>query len=154
MTNKNIEQKMYDMAVELINKRYPKGWGGAGVVRTEDDSYFTSIWLDVLNDSVSICIETGAMCEAYKHDSRVTHCLCVQRDDENNAYEIVSPCGVCQERLWFWGNVMVGITSPENILRFAPLSELQPHHWLKHEPPENLENYDYFQREKLRLKGN
>ena len=148
MTDKNIEQKMYDTAVELINKRYPNDWGGAGVVRTEDDSYFTSIWLDVINDSVSICIETGAMCEAYKHDSRVTHCLCVQRDDEISAYKIVSPCCVCQERLWFWGDVMVGITTPENILKFAPLSELQPHHWLKYEPPENLENYDYFQREK------
>ena len=141
---------MFDMAVELINKRYPKGWGGAGVVRTEDDMYFTSIWLDVINDSVSICIETGAMCEAYKYDSRVTHCLCVCRDDENSEYEIISPCGVCQERLWFWGDVMVGISTPDNTLKFAPLSELQPHHWLKYEPVENLENYDYYQREKLK----
>ena len=151
MNAKDIEQRMFDMAVELINKRYPKGWGGAGVIRTEDDMYFTSIWLDVINDSVSICIETGAMCEAYKHDKRVTHSLCVNRDNENSKYEIVSPCGVCQERLWFWGDVMVGVTNLENILKFAPLSELQPHHWLKCEPIENIENYDYFQREKLKL---
>ena len=37
MKNKEIEQKMYNIAVALINKRYPKGWGGAGVVRNEDD---------------------------------------------------------------------------------------------------------------------
>jgi len=86
-----IEQKMFDIAVELIEKRYPKGWGAAGVVRTEEDSYFTSIWLDVINDSVSICIETRAMCEAYKHDSRVTHCLCVSRKNEDSRYEILSP---------------------------------------------------------------
>jgi cytidine deaminase len=42
------------MAIDLINKRYPKGWGGAGVVRTEDDSYFTSIWLDTINADIFI----------------------------------------------------------------------------------------------------
>ena len=151
MNDKNIEQKMFNIAVELINKRYPKGWGGAGVIRTEDDMYFTSIWLDNINDSVSICIETGAMCEAYKHDSRVTHSLCVQRSDENSKYEITSPCGICQERLRFWGdNVMVGVTTPENSLKFVSLHELQPYHWTTNTPTENLENYDYYQREKLK----
>ena len=145
----SIEQKMFNLAVELISKRYPKGWGGAGVIRTEDDSYFTSIWLDNINDSVSICIETGAMCEAYKHDSRVTHSLCVSRVDEHSKYEILTPCGVCQERLRFWGDgVMVGVTTPNNVLKFVPLSELQPHHWTTVTPIEELENYDYYQRQK------
>ena len=145
----SVEQKMFDLAVELINKRYPKGWGGAGVIRTEDDSYFTSIWLDNINESVSICIETGAMCEAYKHDSRVTHSLCVSRVDEHSKYEILTPCGVCQERLRFWGDkVMVGVTTPNNVLKFVTLSELQPYHWSTCEPAENLENYDYYQRQK------
>lgn len=147
---KLIEQKMFDIAVELINNRYSKGWGGVGVIRTEDDNYFTSIWLDNINPSVSICIETGAMCDAYKHDSRVTHSLCVVRDNENSRYEILSPCGVCQERLRFWGdNVKVGVTTPDNSLKFVTLSELQPYHWTTSEPTENLENYDYFQRKKL-----
>ena len=149
MDEKVVEQKMFDLAVEQINKRYLKGWGGAGVIRTEDDSYFTSIWLDTINESVSICIETGAMCEAHKHDKRVTHSLCVQRDDENSEYEITSPCGVCQERLRFWGDdVMVGVTTAENILKFVPLPELQPYHWTMSEPSESIENYDYFQRQK------
>lgn len=151
MDEVNIEKKMFDIAVELVNMRYPKGWGGAGVIRTEDDMYFTSIWLDNINESVSICIETGAMCEAYKHDKRVTHSLCVIRNDENSKYEILSPCGVCQERLRFWGDkVMVGVTTPDNSLQFAPLSELQPYHWSTSEPIENLENYDYYQRKKLK----
>lgn len=29
-----IEKEMYNKAVELIKKRYPTGWGGAGVVHT------------------------------------------------------------------------------------------------------------------------
>ena len=147
MNNKEIEQKMFDIAVALINKRYPKGWGGAGIIRNEEDMYFTSVWLDNINESVSICIETGAMCEAHKHNKRVTHSLCIVRNDENSKYEILSPCGVCQERLRFWGdNVMVGVTTPDNILKFAPLSELQPYHWTTSEPIEDIENYDYFQR--------
>lgn len=152
MNEMSIEKRMFDIAVELINKRYPKGWGGAGVIRTEDDMYFTSIWLDNINESVSICIETGAMCEAYKHDKRVTHSLCVSRNDENSKYEILSPCGVCQERLRFWGDkVMVGVTTLDNSLKFVSLSDLQPYHWSTSEPIENLENYDYFQREKSKL---
>jgi len=155
MENTSIEQKMFDMAVELINKRYPKGWGGAGVIRTEDDMYFTSIWLDTINESVSICIETGAMCEAYKHGSRVTHSICVVRDDENSNCDILSPCGVCQERLRFWGDkVMVGVTTPDKSLTFAPLSELQPYHWTTSEPIENIENFDHYKREeKANLEG-
>lgn len=145
----NIEQKMFNIATEFINKRYPKGWGGAGVIRTEDDSYFTSIWLDTINDSVSICIETGAMCEAYKHDKRVTHRLCVVRDDENSEFRTLTPCGICQERLRFWGkDVMVGVTTPNNALKFEKLSELQPYHWTTSESTEELEDYDYYQRQK------
>ncbi|MCL2500600.1 MAG: cytidine deaminase [Defluviitaleaceae bacterium] len=150
MDGKNIEQKMFDEAVKLINKRYPKGWGGAGVIRTEDGMYFTSVYLEAMAD-VSLCIETGAMCEAHKHDTRVTHSLCVVRNDENSKYEILTPCGVCQERLRFWGNnVMVGVTTPDNTIKFVSLAELQPYHWTTSMPVESLENYDYFQNKKLR----
>ena len=34
-----IEYEMYQRAVELIEKRYPIGWGGAGVVHTSKFSY-------------------------------------------------------------------------------------------------------------------
>lgn len=83
---KDIEQEMYDRAVEPIQKRYPKGWGGAAVVRSVDDQYFTSVSIDTANSSVDLCIKVDAMCEAHKYNVRVTHCLYVVRDDEN------SPC--------------------------------------------------------------
>ena len=136
-----IEQAMFRHAIELIEKRYPVGWGSAAVVRTEDNRYFTSIWLDTINDSVNLCVEAGAMCEAYKHGTRVTHCVCVARSDENSPYRILSPCGVCQERLRFWGKqVMVGVTSSER-LTFVSLGEMQPHHWT--EGIEDLHDYDH-----------
>ena len=141
-----IEQKMFNAATALISKRYPTGWGGAGVIRTEDDMYFTSVYLEAMAD-VSLCIEAGAMCEAHKHNTRVTHSLCVVRDDENSEYKILTPCGVCQERLRFWGDeVMVGVTTGGKSLKFVSLATLQPYHWTTAVPVEELENYDYFKK--------
>jgi hypothetical protein len=44
---------------------------------------------------------------------------------------------------------MVGVTTPNNELKFAPLHELQPYHWTANIPIENIENYDYFKRIRL-----
>ncbi len=127
---KNIENKMYRMALQLIAKRYPTGWGGAAVIRTETDSYFTSVAIETANGSAVLCIEVGAMCEAHKYNERVSHCLCVVRDDESSPFKVLSPCGICQERLRFWGDdVLVGVTTADPALKFVPLKELQPYHW-------------------------
>ena len=83
----------------VYRKRFPTGWGGVGVVHTEEGGYFTSVALKCENASVLLCIETGAMCEAQKFNEKITHCLCVVRDDEKSPYKVLSPWGVCQERL-------------------------------------------------------
>ncbi len=68
---------MYQLAIELIRHRYSVGWGGAAVIRTEEDHYFTSLALETANGSAQLCIEVGAI--------------------------VLSPCGICQERLRFLG---------------------------------------------------
>lgn len=137
-----IETKMYQQAIDFIPKRYPTGWGGVAVIRCEDDQYFTSVSIDTANSSVDLCIEVGAMCEAHKYNVRVTHCLCVVRDDENSPFKVLSPCGVCQERLRFWGtDVKVGVTTSDNSLKFVTLNELQPYHWTNAYPAEKLEQF-------------
>ena len=126
----NIEQEMYNQAVDFIKKRYPEDWGGAAVIHTEEGSFFISTALESANGSVLLCIETGAMCEAHKFNEKVTHCLCVVRDDENSPFKVLSPCGVCQERLRYWGtDVKVGVTTPDNSLKIVTLDKLQPYHW-------------------------
>lgn len=126
----DIQREMYNRVIELIEKRYPIGWGGAGVIYTEKGNYFTSVALESSNASVLLCIETGAMCEAHKFNEKVIYCLCVVRDDEKSSYKILSPCGVCQERLRYWGDdVKVGVTNKENEILFVSLKELQPYHW-------------------------
>lgn len=142
MRNYEIEEEMYHRAVELIEKRYPVGWGGAGVVHTTNGHYYTSVSIETANASAILCIETGAMLEAHKYNEKVTHCMCLVRDDETSPYKVLSPCGICQERLRFWGeDVQVAVTSKEESILFVPLSALQPYHWTKAYPASELEHF-------------
>jgi cytidine deaminase len=128
----NIEQKLYQSAVDLIDKRYPSGWGGAAAMHTEDGQILTSVSPDVINASTELCIETGAILEAHKLNTKVTHTICVVREDVNAEFTILTPCGVCQERLFFWGaNVKAAITNPNGKLEYKTLGEIQPYHWFK-----------------------
>lgn len=139
----NIEKQMYEMAIEFIEKRYPSGWGGAAVIRTADNQYFTSVSIDTANASAVLCIEVGAMCEAHKYNAKVTHCICVVRDDEKSPFKVLTPCGICQERLCYWGtDVMVGVTTEDQSLKFVTLGELQPYHWTGTYLKETLEHYE------------
>lgn len=142
MRHHDIEQEMYRQAVALIEKRYPTGWGGAGVVHTAQGNYFTSVCIETANASAELCIETGAMLEAHKYNERVTHCLCVVREDEHSPFQVLSPCGICQERLRYWDeDVQVAVTHPGHELLFVPLKTLQPYHWTRAYPAEELEHW-------------
>ena len=142
MRNHDVEQEMYRLAVELIGRRYPTGWGGAGVVRTAEGHYYTSVSIETANASAVLCIETGAMLEAHKYNERVTHCLCLMREDEQSPFRVLSPCGICQERLRYWGtDVQVAVTTDSDELLFVPLKALQPYHWTHAYPPETLEHW-------------
>ena len=138
-----IEKKMFEEAVALIKKRYPIGWGGAGVVRTKNDNYYTSVSIETANMSATLCIETGAILEAHKFNEKITHCLCVVRDDEKSEFKILTPCGICQERLRYFGtDVLVGCTTPDNSLKFVTLNELQPYHWTNAYPASDIEHFE------------
>lgn len=128
----DIEQRMYELAVNFIMQRYPKGWGGAAVIHTEDDRYLISVAPEVMNSSAELCIETGAICEAHKFGVGVTHCICVVRDGEDDGFKVLTPCGICQERLRYWGeDVLVGVTDEEETLKFVRLGEIMPYYWGK-----------------------
>jgi len=126
----NIELTLFNTAVEFIKQRYPKGWGGAAVAHTDDNRYLISVAPESFNASAELCIETGVICEAAKYNCKITHCICVVRDNENSDFKILTPCGICQERLRVYGdNVLVGVTSKDNSIKFAALKELMPYYW-------------------------
>jgi cytidine deaminase len=98
----NIEKTLFKEAVALFEKRYPTGWGGAAAMYTKSEEILTSVSPEIINASTELCIETGAILEAHKLDTEVTHSICVVRDDENSEYKVLTPCGICQERLFNW----------------------------------------------------
>ncbi|OCS85376.1 cytidine deaminase [Caryophanon tenue] len=125
-----IHQQLYDAVKQLIEQRYPTGWGGAAAIRVADETIYTSIAPEVINDSTHLCMETGAILEAHKYKQKVTHSLCLAREDKHAPLKILSPCGVCQERLFYWGpDVQCAISSKTNDILFKTLGELQPYHW-------------------------
>ena len=143
MRDYEIEKEMYRLAVELIEKRYPTGWGGAGVVHTANGNYYTSVSIDTANASAVLCIETGAMLEAHKFNEKVTHCMCLVRENENSEYKVLSPCGICQERLRYWGeDVQVAVTTDDKDVLFIELKKLQPFHWTNAYDAMDMEHWE------------
>ncbi len=142
MSEGKVQLRLFEMATKYIENRFPTGWGGAAVLRTDKDNFFISIAIETANTASSLCTEVGAMCEAHKYNEKVTHSLCVVRDDEHSDFKILTPCGVCQERLRYWGtDLLVGITTKDNSLKFITLDELQPHHWSNAYDPQKLEHF-------------
>ncbi|KZZ84475.1 MULTISPECIES: cytidine deaminase [Bacillaceae] len=128
----NIERQLYQSAIDLIEKRYPTGWGGAAAMYTENGQILTSVAPEVINASTELCMETGAILEAHKLNTKVTHTICVVREDEKSEFTVLTPCGVCQERLFYWGeNVQAAVTNTNGILEYKTLKEIQPYHWHK-----------------------
>mgnify|MGYP001447681055 CR=1 FL=1 len=126
----SIETQLYDAAKDLILKRYPEGWGGAAAMRTASGRILTSVAPDTKNDALALCMEVGALLEAHKFNEAVTHSLCIFRESSLHSFRILSPCGICQERLIHWGgSVLVAISNSKDELIFKPIRELMPFHW-------------------------
>ena len=127
-----LDQKLVDAAIEFVERRFPgEVWEGAAAMYTDDDEILTSTGLGVVNDSVALCHEVGAMCDAYKKNKRITASVCVSRN-ESGAFVILSACGVCQERLWYWGGeVEVAVPLPQDPTQWQAISlkEIAPYYW-------------------------
>ena len=97
---------------------------------TEDGQFLISAALESYNAVACLCMETGAMCEAQKYNLKITHSLCVSRDSENETPIILTACGICLERLRYWGaEVKVAVSNPENEISFKTVGELSPNYW-------------------------
>lgn len=128
----DIGKEMYEKALEFLNYRYGESKeGGVAVLRIETGEYLTSVWDEERNESAYLCAETGAICEAHKLNKKVTHSLCLCRQRDNEKEEILSPCGICQERLFYFGkDVKCAISTIDNRVIFKTLEEMQPYYWL------------------------
>ena len=126
----SIKHDLHKAAITQAKARYPKGWAGAAAVRLSSGEIITSVAPDIKNEALALCMEVGTYLEAHRQNLSVTHSLCISRENENSEFLILSPCGICQERLIHWGgDVLVAISNVENKLFFKAIRELQPYHW-------------------------
>jgi cytidine deaminase len=130
----DVDQHLVDNIIAFIEERFPSGEAeGAAGMYTASGRLIVSTAPDTLNDTVSLCHETGCLCEAYTLNEQVTASACVYRERPGR-YLIFAPCGVCQERLFLYGpNVSVAVADDSDPTRWIAkkLHELQPHYWRK-----------------------
>lgn len=104
----------------------------AAAVYLEDGSVLTGVSLDNFNDAMSLCAETGPICEAYSRGARVTASICVAGEPRGEEFVVLAPCGVCQERLAIWGPaVEAGVQDAAAATGWSSrsLGELNPYYW-------------------------
>lgn len=128
-----LDQRLVDAATELIKTRFPKigDWDGAAAMYTDSGKILTSTYAESPNDGAGLCNETGSLCEAHKLGEKVIASVCVGRSPEGE-FHIITPCGICQERLFFWGpDVEVAVPHPEDPRQWLSkkLREVQPYYW-------------------------
>lgn len=144
MNDMELGRLMLEKAEAFVNMRYPQGWGGCAIMHTEDGRFLISVYLESFNASAGLCMETGAMCEAQKYNLKVTHTLCISRENEKAPFRILTPCGICQERLRYWGShVKAAVTNQENQIVFLTLDELGRHYWGNAFPKEERAEAEY-----------
>ena len=130
-----LDQTLVNAAIDFVKNRFPRDepWEGASAMYTDDGSILISTAPETVNDSVSLCHEAGAICEAYKLNKNIVATVCVSRDDKGN-FVILTPCGVCQERLMYWGpNVQAAVPDESDSTKWEvkTLAEIQPYYWGK-----------------------
>jgi len=143
VTEAMLGRIMFQRALDFLNRRFPTGWGGCAVMRTADDQFLISVALESFNASAGLCMETGAMCEAQKYNLKITHSLCLSRESEEEEPVILTACGICRERLRYWGEeVKIAVTNPDNQIIFRTLKELDPCYWGDAFPDRAADEYD------------
>ncbi|PRW64260.1 cytidine deaminase [Actinopolyspora mortivallis] len=128
----NVDQNLVDAAVDQMRRR---DRAAAAAVYLENGRILTSVCLDNLNASATLCAETGAICQAYTLGVSLTASVFVSRWGGSSEISVLAPCGICQERLALWGpDVQVGVADPEAASGWSvrTLRELNPFYWGTH----------------------
>jgi cytidine deaminase len=133
-----VDQRLIDAAIELAIERWPDGEAGAAAMYTATGRLLTSVFANSPNEGARLCHETGAICEAHKLGEAVTASVCVHRDSALSPFIILPPCGLCVERLAYWGRdveVAVPRAGENGAWLSKRLREVQPYYWRDAWPP-------------------
>jgi cytidine deaminase len=128
-----LDQRLVDAAIALLEQRFPTEGGIAAAMATDDGQIFTGVSFQPEWGGGGLCAETGPICEAAKLNVRITASVCVSRLSGDGQIIILTPCGICQERLFHWGgSIEVAVPDPERVSgwRARTLDQIQPYYWV------------------------
>ncbi|MBV1780511.1 cytidine deaminase [Paeniglutamicibacter sp. ABSL32-1] len=127
-------QKLVEAAIEQLRTRWPgaRDSVAAAAVVLEDGEILTSVSFDNFNAAATLCAETGAVAQAYTLGKRVVASACVTGGTAEGTYQVLAPCGICQERLAVWGpGVLAAVPGSAGGAEWEmrTLRELNPYYW-------------------------
>jgi cytidine deaminase len=129
----HLDQPLVDVAIAQLKQRFPDAEGIAAAMYTDDGAVLTSVFFDPEWGGGGLCAETSAILEAHRRNRRIVAMVCVSRLSGSDPIVILTPCGICQERLFHWGQeVEVAVPDPADPTRWLcrTLNEVQPYYWV------------------------
>lgn len=106
--------QLRDECQQFIEDRFPadQPYMGAAAMLLADGTVLAGTAPEVANSGVALCHETEPYCAAYRLDQRIVASICLSRLVDGR-YLVLSPCGICRERLAVHGpDVMVATADP------------------------------------------
>ena len=117
-----------------LDERFAGAGGIAAAALTDGGTVLTGVVFDPDWGGGGLCAETGPLLEAHRRNEKIIAIACVGRLSADDPSVILSPCGICKERLFAWGGaVRIAVPMPEDPARpmERTLDELQPFYWVR-----------------------
>lgn len=127
-----LDQRLVDAAIAEIDRRFPHEIGIAAALYTDEGEILIGVRFRPILGLVRLCAETEPILMAHRLQKTITASVCVYREPQDGRYLILAPCGVCQERLIYWGQkVQVAVPHLDDPTRWQmkTLDMVNPHHW-------------------------
>jgi len=111
---------------------------GAAAMLLADGTILTGTSPDAANSSVEVCHEIEPYCGAFRLGQSIVASVCLHRVADGR-FLVLSPCGVCRERLAVHGpDVLVAVADETDptVVQWETLKDVLPHYWLTVFPEE------------------
>ncbi len=130
---------LLDACRALIDTRFDDDdHHGAAAMLLDDGTILTGTAPDAINSSVEVCHETEPYCAAFRLGRRVLASVCLHRQPGGRMV-VLSPCGVCRERLATHGpDVLVAVAGEDDptLVVWKQLRTVLPDYWMTAFPDE------------------